>query len=86
MLHQHWKSKFHKQASPAKSSLTIEESIASKNKEERAHVIELCIGELVQIIHFLSRNNLSVKHLYPKFVEFLSSKLQEPIIRQYLFT
>ena len=48
MLHQHGKSKFHKQAIPAEANLTIEESIASKNKEEWAHVIEFCIGKLVQ--------------------------------------
>ena len=34
----------------------------------------------------MSRNNLTVKHLYLKFVEFLSSELQEPIIKQYLDT
>ena len=34
----------------------------------------------------MSRNNLSVKRLYLKFVEFLSSELQEPIIKQYLDT
>ena len=34
----------------------------------------------------MSRNNLAVKRLYPKFVEFLSSELQEPIIKQYLDT
>ena len=34
----------------------------------------------------MSRNNLAVKHLYPKFVESLSSKLQEPITKQYLGT
>ena len=85
-LRRHGKSKSHKKAILAKANLSIEESIASKNNEERAHVNELQIGKLVQIVHFLSRNNLAVKRLYPKFVEFLSSELQEPIIKQYLDT
>ena len=44
------------------------------------------VSKLVQIVHFLSRNNLAVKCFYPKFVEFLSSELQEHIIKQYLDT
>ena len=38
----------------------------------------------MQIVQFLARNNLSVKSLYPKFVDFLANELQEPIIKQYL--
>ena len=66
-----------KKAILAKANLTTEESIASKNNEERAHTNELYTGKLVQIVHFFSSNNLVVKCLYPKFVEFLSSELQE---------
>ena len=51
-----------------------------------SHASEPYIGKLVQIIHFLSRNNLLVKRLYLKFVEFLSSELQVSIIKQYLGT
>ena len=82
-LCQDGKSKSHKKAILAKANITIEESIASKNNEDRAHASELYIGKLVQIVYFLPINNLAVKHLYPKFVEFLSSELQEPIIKQY---
>ena len=79
-LCQHGKSKSHKKPILAKTNLTIEESIASKNNEDRAHANKLYMNKLVQIVHFLSRNNLVVKHLYPKFVEFLSSKLQEQLL------
>ena len=85
-LRQHGKSESHKKAILAKANLTTEESIASKNNKDRAHPNERYTGKLVQIGHFLSRNNLAVKHLHPKFVEFLSSKLQEPIMKQYLDT
>ena len=85
-MRRHGKSNSHKKAILAEANLTIEESIASKNNEERAHANELFVGKLVQIVHFLSRNNLALKRLYPKFVEFLSSELQEPIIKQYLDT
>lgn len=67
----------------AKANPTIEEYIASKNNEDWAQANELYTGKLV---HFLLRNNLSVKHLYPKFVEFLFSELKEPIIKKYLDT
>ena len=60
--------------------------MASKNNKDWTHANKLYIGKLVQIVHFLSRNNLAVKRFYPKFVEFLSSALQEPIIKQYLGT
>ena len=85
-MHQHWKLKSHKKDILSKANLTIQESIAYKNKEDWAHANGLYIGKLVQIVHFLSWNNLSVKRLNPKFVEFPSSKLQEPIIKQYLDT
>ena len=64
-------------------NLTIEESIASYNNEGRDQANELYIGKLIQIVCFLSRNNLSVKRLYPEFIEFLSSELQEPITKQF---
>ena len=83
-LRQHGKSKSHKKAIFAKANLTIEKSIASKNNEDQVHANELYISKLVHIVHFLSRNNVAVKRLYPKLVEFLSSELQERIIKQYL--
>ena len=55
-LRRHGKSKSHKKAILAKANLTIEESIASKNNENRANAYELYTGKLVQIVHFLSRN------------------------------
>ena len=85
-LLQHGKSKFHEKAILTKANLTIEESIASKNNRDWAHAKELEIGKILKIVNFLSRNNLPVKRLYPKFVQFLSSELQEPIIKQYLDT
>ena len=47
----------------AKANPSTEESIGSKNNEDRIHANELYIGKLVQIVHSLSRNNLSVKRL-----------------------
>ena len=62
-------SRSHKKAIIAKANLTIEESIAFKNNKDRAHANELYIGKLVQLVHFLSRNNLAVKRSFPKFDE-----------------
>ena len=69
-LHQHGKSKSHKKAILAKADLAIEESIASKNNEDPVHANELYIGKLVQIVHFLPRNNLTVKCLNPNLLKF----------------
>ena len=70
---QQGKSKSHKKDILAKANLTIKEFIASKNNQDPPHVNELYIGKLVQIFYFLSRNNLAVKCLYLKFVEFFFS-------------
>ena len=40
------------------------------------------IEKLIRIVHFFARNNLPVKSLYQKFIEFLSNELEEPIIKQ----
>ena len=85
-LRRHARSEDHEKAMVLKTNMTIEESMSVIQNEDRIHANELYIGKLVQIVHFMSRNNLSVKTLYPKFVEFLSSELQEPIIKQYLDT
>ena len=83
-LLRHGESKSHKKAILAKANLSNGESIASKNNKDWAHANKLYINKLVQIVHFLSRDNVAVNRLYPKFIELLSSELQEPIIKQYL--
>ena len=85
-LRRHAKSDDHERAMIVKTNMTIEESLSTNKIEDRTQANELYIGKLVQIVHFMSRNNLSVKTLYPKFVEFLSSEIQEPITKQYLDT
>ena len=85
-LRRNGETKFDKKAVLSKVNVTIQESIASKNNEDQTNGNKLCIGKLVQIVHFLLKNNLSLKRLYPKFVEFLSSELQEPIKKHYLDT
>ena len=42
------------------------------------------ISKLIKLTHFLARNNLSVKELYPKIVEFLSEEMEEPVVKHYL--
>ena len=85
-LRRNGETKFDKKAVLSKVNVTIQESIASKNNEDQTNGNKLCIGKLVQIVHFLLKNNLSLKRLYPKFAEFLSSELQEPIKKHYLDT
>ena len=39
---------------------------------------------MIQIVQFLGRNNLPVKFMFPKFINFLADEMQEPIIKQHL--
>ena len=48
----------------------------TKNENKASN--ELYISKLITC------NNLSVKELYPKMVEFLSGEMEEPVIKQYL--
>ena len=82
-LRRHQKSADHKKTILAKTNPSVKDSVQVIQNEDRSHANELYIGKLVQIAQFLARNNLSVKSLYPKFVDFLASELQEPIIKQY---
>ena len=54
----------------------------TRNKKKASN--ELYISKLIKLTHFLARNNLPVKELYPKMVEFLSEEMEEPAIKQYL--
>ena len=54
--------------------------------EEKRNSNELYIKKLIKIVHFLARNNLPVKELYPKMIFFLSNEMEEPVISQYLNT
>ena len=38
----------------------------------------------MKIAHFLARNSLPVKEMYPKMIQFLSDEMEEPLLRQYL--
>ena len=80
-LRRHKKSADHKKAVLAKTNLSVKDSIQVIQNEDRSHANELYIGKLVQIVQFLARNNLSVKSLHPKSIDFLANELQEPIIK-----
>ena len=45
---------------------------------------ELYIKKLIKIVHFLARNNLPVKELYPGMIKFLSDEINEPIVNNIL--
>ena len=85
-LRRHEKSKLHSCAVKAMTNLRIEETLgnADNDNENRHEVNNLYIRKLIRCVHFLARNNLSVKALYPKLIDFLANEIQEPIIKQYL--
>ena len=83
----HSSTESHKQATLGLANLRIEDTIGSRateKRQERHEANNLYIGKLIRIVHFLARNNLPVKSLYQKFIEFLSNELEERIIKQYL--
>ena len=86
-LRRHDSAESHKQVILDLANLRMEDTIGSLAKEkrqERHEANNLYIGKLIRIVHFLAWNNLPVKSLYQKFIEFLSNELEEPIIKQYL--
>ena len=70
-----------------KTQVRIEKTLNMADKEtrkEKENTNELYISKLMKIVHFLGRNNLPVKELYPKLIKFLAVEIEEPIIKQYL--
>ena len=63
--------------------MKIEESISAVRTEDCSNANTLYITKLIQIAQFFCRNNLPVKFMFPKFINFLADKMQEPIIKKY---
>ena len=88
-LRHHDGSDSHKEAFIAVTNMRIREAFGKadqQTKTEKSQANELYIEKLLRTVHFLARNNLPVKELYPKMINFLSNELNEPIIKQYLDT
>ena len=85
-LRRHNTSKCHSNAVKAMTNLRIEETLdgGNDNTQNRHEVNNLYIGKLIHAVHFLARNNLPVKSLYPKLIDLLANEITEPIIKQYL--
>ena len=69
-IRRHKKSSYHNKAVLAITDLKIQDTIEKSNEEEenRKSANKMYVGKLIRIIHFLARNNLSVKSLYPKMI------------------
>ena len=82
----HEKSSAHVNAVLMKTNAHIEDALSKSNKKtEEKRSNELYIGKLIKAVHFLAANNLPVKELYPKLVNFLAD-IEEPVVKQYLGT
>ena len=85
-MKQHDDSGSHKEAVVTMTNLKIDWTLNKANqntRDEKRQANELYIEKLLRIIHFLARNNLVVKELYPKVTSFLENEQQEPIMKQY---
>ena len=88
-LRRHIGSRQHKEAVSAMANLLINEALDKASDETRGakeQANKLYVSKLLSIVYFLARNNLAVKFLYPKFIDFLTNELEEPIMKQYLET
>ena len=86
-LKRHDDSESHKEEVVTITNLKIDRALNKTDQHtryEKRQANELYIEKLLRIIHFLARNNLAVKELYPKVTSFLTNELHEPIIKQYL--
>ena len=63
--------------------MKIEESISAVRTEDCSNANTLYITKLIQIAQFFCRNNLPVKFMFPKFINFLADEMQQPMIKQY---
>ena len=52
----------------------------------KAKANTMYISKLLMVTHFLARNNLSVKEIYPKLISFIAEEIEEPIMKKYLNT
>ena len=83
----HEKSSIHLKAVLRRDNAHMEESLSSAellSHQEKQQTNELYVTKLIKIVNFLARNNLPVKEMYPKMIRFLSDKMEEPVLRQYL--
>ena len=65
----------------------MEEALSSAellSSPEKQQTNKLYVTKLIKIVHYLARNNLPVKEMYPKMIRFLSDEMEEPALRQYL--
>ena len=54
------------------------------SRQEKQQTNEFYVAKLIKIVHFLARNNLPDKKMYPEMMRFLSDEIEEPIVRRYL--
>ena len=86
----HEKSNDHKAAVITVPTVRMDNNLGNNTAKEsdlsgeRQKANSLYISKLIRVVDFLAQNNLPVKSLYPKRINFLSYELGEPIIEQYL--
>ena len=70
------------------TNLKIKDTLEKPDEpnKEKSKENELYTEKLIKIVHFLARNNLPVKELYPKMIKHLSDEINEPIAKRYLET
>ena len=79
----HKKSTDHKAAVIILTTIRMDNNLGNNTAKEsdlsgeRQKANTLYISKLIRVVHFLAWNNLPVKSLYPKMINFLSYELEE---------
>ena len=55
-----------------------------QNDNKMQNINKMHASKLIKIVHFLGKQNLPIKELYPALLYFLAFNLEEPITKQYL--
>ena len=89
-IHSHEQSKDHRAAVITLTTMRMDNNLENNTAKqsdlsgERQKANTSYISKLIRVVHFLAQNNLPVKSLYNKMINFLSCELEEQIIKQYL--
>ena len=67
---------------PMEEALT---SVELLNRQEKQQTNELYVTKLIKIVHFLVRNSLPVKEMYPRVIRFLSDEMKVSVLKREIY-
>ena len=71
-----------------RTNARMEEALTSVellNRQEKQQTNELYVTKLIKIVHFLVRNSLPVKEMYPRVIRFLSDEMKVSVLKREIY-